>query len=71
MTLQEFASKAEALFVRENPGAVLTGWVKRPKHINYRTGLRGVYGTFHAVAEGYKPRVMIADWDPISGMMVR
>lgn len=71
MTIAEFVKASEAAFIKNNPTALVVGWVKRPKHITYPTGLRGIYGTFQAVADGYKPSIMLAAWDQTGGLMVR
>jgi hypothetical protein len=71
MTKREFKANAERIFLKGNPTAIITGWVKNPEWVKYPTGLRGLYGTFHATAPGYRAKVMIADWDAKTGFGVR
>jgi hypothetical protein len=71
MTKTQFKTKAEALFHKANPGATITGWVYQPRMVKYPTGLKGMYGTFHATAEGYRAKIMIAEWDAKTGWGVR
>lgn len=60
-----FKARAERLFYETNPTAVITGWVREPEVFEGRApGYRYMYGTFHAVAEGFHPRVMKVDLDP-------
>lgn len=63
MTKHQFKRKAEAAFLRRNPTAKITGWVGEPNFLKYPTGVKGWSGKFHAVAEGYKPKIMFADGD--------
>ncbi len=70
MTPRKFQSNAERIFLKGNPTAVITSWVRKPQWVTYPTGLKGIWGTFHAVADGYKPRVLIADWDAASSLLM-
>ena len=63
MTKQEFRRKAEAAFLRVNPTAAITGWTDGPRFAKYPTGVRGFIGKFHAIADGYRPREVLADGD--------
>jgi hypothetical protein len=62
MTMKQFQSKVEAAFLKANPTATITGWLDA-RLVKYPTGVRGWAGKFHAIADGYKPRVMIAQGD--------
>jgi hypothetical protein len=63
MTATQFKKKAEAAFFRQNPTATISGWVKQPRKATSPTGVTGWSGSFHAVAPGYKPKIMIATGD--------
>jgi hypothetical protein len=63
MTATQFKKKAEAAFLRQNPTATISGWVKQPRKVTYPTGVTEWSGSFHAVAAGYKPKIMIASGD--------
>jgi hypothetical protein len=71
MTEKQFRIRAEHMFLRRHPSAVITGWITTPRRVVYPTGLRGLYGRFHAVADGYQPKVMIAEYDKETGFLVR
>jgi hypothetical protein len=71
MTATAFKSKAEKLFLDANPTATITGWVAAPRYVRYPTGVKGIIGKFHVVAEGHAPKVITADWDDVSGWMVK
>lgn len=69
-TVKEFKKHTECMFLEANPTAVITGWTKKPRWIK---GFGGYYlsGEFHAVAEGYQPKTVIADYDSDYGWSVR
>ena len=71
LTTRQFKRKSERLFLEANPSAVITGWLDKPRRFRGRNGGKHIVGHFHAVAEGYRPRVLLADWDDKFGLMVR
>jgi hypothetical protein len=70
MTHDSFKRKAESAFLRSNPTATITGWPRAPRLITYPTGLREWGGSFHAIADGSRSKVVIASGDD-SYVMVR
>ncbi len=67
LTRKGFKAKAEAAFLRQNPGATVE-WISAAK-VEYPTGVKGWAGKFAAAAPGYKPRVMLADGDDMYVMV--
>ena len=66
-----FKKKIKRLFKESNPTATIVEWVKPPRRVTYPTGIKGIYGAFKAEATGYKTKIMIADYDEVSGFSVR
>jgi hypothetical protein len=67
---REFRSRVERKFQEVNPTATITGWTRGPLKVTFPTGVKGYVGSFHAVAEGYRPAVMHASWTD-AGLMIR
>lgn len=57
MTKRAFKKRAEALFMKANPAATITGWI-RCELCTFPTGVVEWVGKFYAVADGFKPSVM-------------
>jgi hypothetical protein len=71
MNIREFKRRAESAFLRANPTATIIGWIRKPADITYPTGLKGLSGSFGAIADGHRTSVMTAQWDAETGLAVR
>lgn len=70
MNTNQFKSKAQALFLKANPTATISGWTYGPKRVTWPTGRKGIAGRFFATAPGFRPKQIMADWDG-DGIWVR
>lgn len=61
LTVTQFKRKAEAAFLKRNPGAKIE-WVSARK-AKCPTGVMACFGTFAASGNGYRPRIMSASGD--------
>lgn len=60
MNKRQFKAKAENAFLKANQGAnIKITWMDTCV-VGYPKGCKAYYGTFRAVADGYRPRVMVA-----------
>lgn len=73
MTVREFKRHAVRLLKHNNPDArrLKIAWVRKPKEVVYPTGIHGILGRISVNAPGYKPSLMIVDWDSASGWSIR
>lgn len=66
-----FKKHAEKLFLEANPTAVVQGWIKQPRMIKFPTGKWAQIGEFYAIAEGFKPSIVKADYDDELGWWIK
>lgn len=59
-SLRQFRSRAEAAFLRENPGARAGAWTHGPTRVTWADGSTGFSGSFRGTGKGYRARTILA-----------
>jgi hypothetical protein len=57
--------EAEVIFRRANSdaGMITIVWTMKPTPAHWPTGMRGYGGRFLAIADGYRKREILVEWD--------